>query len=408
MLCLLCSPAAAAVACVRLCGIPPTPPLHLIISPLSPAVSGLGATLTKAQLVDTITTKKRAVGIGFLSQFLLLPLATFLLALALGVSDTLGTAMVIVASSPGGSTSNLFTYYARLDVALSITMTACSTLLALGLMPLNTFVYARQFTDENIDIDYVSMVLSLLLVLVPVSVGVYIKHKSDKWAARTERVSSAVGVLFIAVALVFGIASNTHIFDGDWRLWVASVAMLMYGALFGYGASKAARLSEVEARTVSLETGIQNSTLSLAVISLSFPSDTEEEKDLRDDLLVMPLLYSVFLILDAIVLTLLFRWKPVPADPDRDEDGQDATPKATVELTGGDVVAVSASPLGGGGDAGVGAGAGAGVGGAAAAADADVDVDVDVDVNAVSPHVADSGAGTADAADVSGGVVAAV
>eukprot|EP00730_Choanoeca_flexa_P007816 TRINITY_DN12397_c1_g1_i1.p1 TRINITY_DN12397_c1_g1~~TRINITY_DN12397_c1_g1_i1.p1 ORF type:complete len:342 (+),score=32.16 TRINITY_DN12397_c1_g1_i1:1508-2533(+) len=297
---------------------------------------GLGSTLELTQLKKHAQHPRPAL-IGLLSQFGIMPLIAFALASLLPVSDSVALSIIFIGCTPGGSTSNLFTYWSRGDLALSVVMTCFSSVLALGMMPLLLLIYSPRFTSNNADIDFVSIFLSLLITLVPVTIGMTVRYKRPKAAFYLEKLASIVGVLFILLAIIYGSISEASIFSASWGLWFAAVLMLLISASIGYGVSTIFGLEPRERRTVALETGIQNSTLTLTLIEFSYGDDAE----LRDEMIVFPLLYSLFLVIDALVLTVIFRRisrDEDEADKDKitlvDEIGpQDSADKAVTTVT---------------------------------------------------------------------------
>lgn len=233
---------------------------------------GLGATVTVADFKQTLKTPKGPIA-GLLSQFGVMPLVAYLFAKALGVSNATGLSMVLIGCTPGGSTSNLFSYFARGDVPLSITMTVISNGFALFMMPLLVELYKQDFTTDEIDVPVRDIILGMAIVLVPVSIGLTIKKFSDKWAWRVEKFGSVVGVMFIVLAMLYVSFDNQHIFDSDWEIWFAAIFVHFCASGCGYGLALVFGLPHRSARTVSLETGIQNTTLTIAIVTLAFPDE---------------------------------------------------------------------------------------------------------------------------------------
>ena len=124
---------------------------------------GLGATLTPGDFRRARKVWKAPL-VAVLCQFVFMPLISFGLAIVLGVTKAQGISMLVVGCSPGGSTSNLFTYYSRGDLPLSIIATSLSTLLSVGLLPLCLLVYSPPFTDEHLRIPFSSLVPPLVVV----------------------------------------------------------------------------------------------------------------------------------------------------------------------------------------------------------------------------------------------------
>jgi len=261
---------------------------------------GLGASVTVQDFKQAIRVWKAPLT-AVLCQFGVMPLLAYCLALALGVTKPQGISMLVVGCSPGGSTSNLFAYYSHGDVALSIIATSFSTLLATAFMPLLLLVYSGPFTDDAVDIPYTSLILPLAMVLVPVALGMAVKSRSSIWAKRVEKAASCLGMAFILAALVGGILSNQDAWAQSWKLWVAASVLMPVGSGLGYMVSYGVGLPPKVCRTVSLETGLQNSTLALAVLAFSFP-----DPDTFKAVSIFPLLYSLFLLVDGALLTLFF------------------------------------------------------------------------------------------------------
>ncbi|UYV62775.1 hypothetical protein LAZ67_2001894 [Cordylochernes scorpioides] len=134
--------------------------------------------------------KPAGVLIGMASQFVLLPLAAFGLMTGLGLDALHATGMLVLSCSPGGVTSNIFTYFCDGDVSLSITMTTCSTLVALGMMPFNMWLYGHHLETGNIHIPYEKMAISLAAVTAPVGAGMAFRWKAPKFAPYITKVST--------------------------------------------------------------------------------------------------------------------------------------------------------------------------------------------------------------------------
>ena len=169
-------------------------------------------------------------------------------------------------------------YWSRGDVALSITMSAMSTLFAVGMYPLLIFVFitAGLGTDgneeESVSIPFGNVAASLALIIVPAIVGIVIKSKSERAAAVVERVGSALGVVFLVLACVAGVRDNPDLFDPSLhsQLWVLAALFQPLGSTIGFIFATAMRMDDAARVAVALETGVQNYALVMAVVSLSF------------------------------------------------------------------------------------------------------------------------------------------
>eukprot|EP01006_Ploeotia_vitrea_P044408 TRINITY_DN66830_c13_g11_i1.p1 TRINITY_DN66830_c13_g11~~TRINITY_DN66830_c13_g11_i1.p1 ORF type:complete len:383 (-),score=204.01 TRINITY_DN66830_c13_g11_i1:120-1268(-) len=273
---------------------------------------GLGATLTVADFKLALKQPK-AVGVGWLCQFGIMPLIAFSYAKMFGVDDRFAIGMVLTGSAPGGTTSNLMSYWVKGNVALSITMSAASLTCALFMMPLLILIYIESsFTSkEDLEIPYVNIVGTLLLLIVPTFLGMGIKARNDVWAKRLEKVGSVLGAVFLVAALVIGLVQNSDLLDQPFSTWFMAVSLQIFGCFFGYVIATLVGMNRPDARTISLETGVQNSTLIIAMIGISFQDDTQ----LRDDVWLFPLMYSLCYVVNSIWITLFMRHVLAPRDP---------------------------------------------------------------------------------------------
>lgn len=121
-------------------------------------------------------------------QFVLMPLCAYALAKAVGVSNEMGLSMILIGCTPGGSTSNLFTYFSRGDLPLSIAMTVISNTAAFFMMPLLLLIYGPAFTSDSMKIPYTTILAGLLVVLIPVAIGMAILKRNEELAKKLEKV----------------------------------------------------------------------------------------------------------------------------------------------------------------------------------------------------------------------------
>lgn len=205
----------------------------------------LGTTLDLADFYQVLKSQKKGVAIGWASQFGFMPLFAFLIAKGTGMDVLAATGLVMCGCAPGGSTSNLFTYWSRGDVALSITMSALSTLCALGMYPLLVFVYVTTGLDAGDvpEVPFVNILISLVLIMVPAACGVLIRNKCTERMLCgkhiyevVEKVGSVGGVIFLIAALYIGVTETPDLFDMSkyWEIWVISAAFQPAGCVFGF------------------------------------------------------------------------------------------------------------------------------------------------------------------------------
>ncbi len=264
-------------------------------------MTGMGATLTVANFRNVLK-KPKGVLIGLASQFGWMPLCAFFLATWLELPEAMAISLLIVGCTPGGTTSNLYTYYARADLSLSISMTVLSTFTAFALMPLLLVFYVGKLGEPTIEVPYGQMVVTLVLVLLPVCVGMWIRSRKPELARRVERIGSLSGIGVLVLLIVSGLVHNGHLLtDSTPEMFAATVGLGAVGMGLGYLAARVLGLGPAQRRAVALETGIQNSPLAFGIIVLSFP------EVLQPLMLWLPLLYALFVLLSALVVTLLMR-----------------------------------------------------------------------------------------------------
>lgn len=222
------------------------------------AMFGMGATLTLADF-HRILKMPWGVLIGFVLQFSVMPFLGWSVSNMLGLPLDLTLGMILVGASPGGISSNVVTYLARGNVALSVTMTACSTLAAPIMTPLMVYVYAR----EAVEIDYFAMFESILLtVVVPVVLGLIANAALTRMRCdpkRSERILAAISM--IAICLICGLIaakSQSQILQVGFSLLIAVTIHNIGGYLLGYYGAKLVRLDEADCRTIAIEVGLQN------------------------------------------------------------------------------------------------------------------------------------------------------
>ncbi|MEX2601639.1 MAG: bile acid:sodium symporter [Balneolaceae bacterium] len=274
---------------------------------------GMGSSLTMDDF-RTVGRRPRAILIGFLSQFGLMPMVAFGLSWLLQLPPAFAIALILIGCLPGGTTSNMFTYFARGSVALSIAMTTASTLLALLMMPLLLEWYASGYTAEITEmlqaegsssefvIPTMNIISSLAVVLIPVGLGMVLRSKSRVWAKTAEDTAGFMAIIVILYLIGTAFARHGGLFlQTPWEIYVASICVGLFGFLFGYWVSRGFRLAPIFQRAISLETGIQNGPVAFAIILLSF------QEPVQSQMLWLAILYSTFIVISSSFITLYLR-----------------------------------------------------------------------------------------------------
>lgn len=269
---------------------------------------GMGATLTRGQFASVMKRPKGLL-IGLASQFGWMPLVAYGLGSALGLSGPVALSLLVVGTTPGGTTSNLFTYYSRADLPLSLSMTVVSTLCGVVMMPLMLTLYASQLDTGNLQVPTKDLVSTLAIMLIPLLLGMWIRAKRPHWASRVEKAGSWSGTGVLALLIATGLYRNHGLFfSTSWTGFAAAIGLGLVGMGLGYLAARLMGLQKASQRAVALETGIQNSPLALGVITLSFPESVQVE------MMTLPLLYALFVLLSAGLLTLFWRRTGLPLE----------------------------------------------------------------------------------------------
>ena len=259
---------------------------------------GMGASLTPR---DFVLALKRPYGlmIGVASQYGFMPLLGFLLAISLPVPETIKVGILIMACMPGGTTSNIFTYFSKGNLALSVLMTVTSTVFGVILIPLVLLLYAGAL---DLEIPRENIIVTLILLLVPVGIGMVLRKVSANVGAVTEFMGSLLAIVFILFLVVSWIPRNWgFLLETSWATYFASIALGIIGITIGYQFARALRLHPRNARTVGLETGIQNGPLAVAIIVFTFAGDEAQA------VVAVPVLYSLFIVIISTLVTFYFR-----------------------------------------------------------------------------------------------------
>jgi BASS family bile acid:Na+ symporter len=259
---------------------------------------GMGASLTPR---DFYLALRRPYGlmIGVVSQYGFMPLIGFGLAMTLPVPEPVKVGILIMSCMPGGTTSNIFTYFSKGNLALSVLMTVTSTVFGVLLIPLVLVIYAGAL---DLDIPRENIIATLVLLLVPVAIGMALRRLNANAGAVAEFMGSLLGVFFIAFLIVSWVPRNWgFLLQTGWATYTASAALGVLGILIGYQFARVLRLHPRNARTVGLETGIQNGPLAIAIIAFTFPADEAQA------IMALPVLYSLFIVITATLLTFWFR-----------------------------------------------------------------------------------------------------
>lgn len=228
---------------------------------------GMGMTLT-FQDFKRVLQRPWEVLLGVVAQFLIMPLAAWFLVWLFALPPELAIGVVLVGTCPGGTASNVISYLAKGDVALSVSMTMATTLLAPVVTPTLTWLLAGSW----IEVSFTAMMISIAqMVLLPLLLGLTAHHFFERTVEKILPVMPVVSVVTIVllVGVVVALGAESLL---DVGLLMAAIVVLhnAFGLVLGYGMARLFRLDSKKARTVSIEVGMQNSGMAASLAVLYF------------------------------------------------------------------------------------------------------------------------------------------
>ncbi len=241
--------------------------IALISAGLGIIMLGMGMTLSFDDFRECLKMP-RWIGLGVAGQFLIMPLLGWAIATISGLPNEFKLGIILVSCCPGGTASNVVTFLARGNLALSVLMTACSTLLAVWLTPILTKLYASAL----LEINATDMMLSMLgIVLLPIFGGLLLNRYLGSALRHVKQISPVISVLVI-VLIVSAIVGATKLsIMTYWKTLIPAVfAVHALGFGLGYFWARFFRIPEKECRTISIEVGMQNSGLGSSLAKTHF------------------------------------------------------------------------------------------------------------------------------------------
>ncbi|MCA6075164.1 bile acid:sodium symporter family protein [Fulvivirga sedimenti] len=219
----------------------------------------------------------RGVISGLISQYLLFPFMTFLLVLVMRPDMGLALGMILIAACPGGNISNFFSLQSRGNVALSVSLTVMATLLAPLMTPFNFHFWARKVEYvkpllSTISINYYDLALTVLLIMViPLMLGMYLANRFPDIAQKLFKPLQVLSVLILLAFIAVAFVGNLDVFADYWEYFVFLVFIHNgLALLMGYVFGRLTTGSLSDAKTISIETGIQNGGLGLLIVFTFF------------------------------------------------------------------------------------------------------------------------------------------
>jgi len=235
---------------------------------LAVVMLGMGLTL-RIEDFRSVLEMPGAVAVGAIIQYTVMPFSALAVGKLLNLESTLAVGLILIGSCPGGTASNVLAYLARANLALSVIMTTVSTILAIVATPLLTKVLAGTL----IPVDAWGLFLTIVqVILVPVTIGVYCNYRFPKVTGKISTIgplAAVLAIVFIAGSIVAQSAETVAEFAKS--LLIGASLLHIIGFILGYIITKLLGFREKEARTVSIEAGMQNGGLAAVLAKTNFP-----------------------------------------------------------------------------------------------------------------------------------------
>ncbi len=261
---------------------------------------GMGASLTFKDFAIALR-KPAGVAIGLLRQYGIMPPPAFLLAKSLALPPAYAVGLILMGCMPGGTTSNIFAYFSKGALSLSILMTISSTIVAIVMVPLTLAFYSSGIEGQW-QIPRENVIQVLFVLLVPTLLGVALRKWNANVGAVIEMLGGLLGVVVILFLIISWVPRNGPLLlETGLPVYTASVGLGLAGFLLGYALSRTLRQDTRRARTIALEAGIQNGPLAVLIVLLTFSGTQQQE------VLLIPVLYSLFIVLTSAAVTVWFR-----------------------------------------------------------------------------------------------------
>lgn len=226
-----------------------------------------------------VASNPKAVGVGLLSQFILLPFFSFLFTLFIPMHPSVALALIMVASCPGGNLSNVFTYLAKGNLALSVSLTAVGFPIAMLATPLNFGFYASMHPEvsklvTSVGVDPIKFLAAIFLnMVIPLALGCYVGSTFTRFYTAAAPYTGRFALISIVTIVLIGFKDNLDILEafGDQYVGIA-IAHNLVVLLVGYLSAKVFFLPERDRRSITIETGIQNCPLGMVLILTFMPN----------------------------------------------------------------------------------------------------------------------------------------
>ncbi len=281
---------------------------------LAVVMFGMGLGLTTRDFRRVVQTPWQVL-IGSVGHFVLMPIAAVAVVLLLKLPPELALGVVIVAACPSGATSNLINYFAKADVALAVVITALSTLLCPIFTPLIVEYLGGYVTGGNyaISVSFLEMVKFVAaIIVVPVALGMLLRHYAMKAANAIEKPFKIFGILFLLAMIGLVLYQNrAQFFDVVATVGLAVVLHNLLAFLLGYGVPRVLRVPEAQSRTIAIEVAVQNTTLGMTIAFTYF-----------NGTVAMPAaIFSLWMYITGLTMAFIWSKRPAPVAPGLHAEG---------------------------------------------------------------------------------------
>ncbi len=250
---------------------------------------GMGLSLQVADFRRIISYPK-AMFVGLFNQIIILPIIGYALVSFFSIQPEIAIGVMILAACPGGPTSNLITHLAKGDTALSVSLTAASSLITIITIPFIINFALIEFIAKGqvIQLDVSKTILQIfVIVIIPVSIGMWIRHYKTAFAERMEKpVRTASGIVLALVIVGIIIKEKENVIPYFQQAGWITLALNVISMAIGYFSAKAFKLNQKQAIAISIESGIQNGTLAISIATVLLS---------RPDFAIAPAIYSLIM-----------------------------------------------------------------------------------------------------------------
>lgn len=246
---------------------------------------GLGLTIEDFRRVFVFP---RGVSIGLINLVLISPLLAFLIADLLSLDPAMALGLVLLGASPGGTLANMFTHLAKGETALSVTMTAISSVCSVITIPL-FLTLANEYFDAGKSLEDVNMPIvvlrTFLITVLPLSIGMFVRSRSPEWVDRYQPTFMKVSIgLFFGVVLAAVLSELDLIRENFWRVAGGALLLNIAAMTLSFTIARLARLSEKQSTAIAMELGIHNGTVAIVVAGM-----------INDELMIPAAVYAIFM-----------------------------------------------------------------------------------------------------------------